>query len=80
MRPHFDIADPAHLTGAASVASATTSISLFGMNASELGVLVSAVVAMLTFILHMWYTLRKDGRAREIHKRRLELNDLDGTE
>lgn len=72
--------DPAHVTGSASLASATTSITLFGMNASEFGVLVSAIVAVLTFGLHVWYTVRKDTRAREIHKRRLELNDLDGTE
>lgn len=72
--------DPAHISGQLSLASAATSITLFGFSISEWGVLISAVVAVLTFGLHVWYTVRKDKRAREIHKRRLEINDLDGSE
>ena len=71
--------DPAHLSGQASLASAATSITLFGMSVSVLGVIVSAVVALATFGLHVWYTVRKDRRAREIHKRRIESGDLDGS-
>lgn len=74
----MNLHDPAHLSGTASLASAATSITLFGMSLSDLGVIVSAVVALATFVLHVWYTLRKDARAREVHARRLELNDLDG--
>lgn len=73
------IYDPAQITGQTSLASAATSITLFGLSASELGVAVSAAVAVLTFAMHVWYTVRKDRRAREIHRRRLELNDLDGS-
>lgn len=71
--------DPAHVTGQASLASAATSITLFGFSVSELGVIVSAVVALATFALHVWYTLRKDRRAREIHEARLKSGDLDGS-
>lgn len=71
--------DPSQLTGQASLASAATSITLFGFSVSELGVIVSALVALATFGMHVWYTLRKDARAREIHKRRIESGDLDGS-
>lgn len=76
---NFNTHDPAHVTGVASLASASTSITLFGLSVSELGVIVSAFIAVATFGLHVWYTLRKDRRAREIHKRRLETGDLDGS-
>ena len=71
--------DPAHATGQAALASAATSITLFGMSISEVGVIVSAIIAVATFGLHVWYTLRKDARARDIHKRRIESGDLDGS-
>lgn len=74
-----NLSDPAHVTGQASVVSAATSITMFGMSLSELGVIVSALVAFATFVLHMWYTLRKDARAKEIHYKRLESGDLDGS-
>lgn len=71
--------DPANVTGQATLVSAGTSITLFGMSMSELGVIVSAIVAVATFALHVWCTLRKDARARDIHKRRIESGDLDGS-
>lgn len=74
----FDVNDPVHTTGSATIASASASITMFGLDISELGVIVSAVIAVATFALHVWYTVRKDRRAREIHKRRLETDDLDG--
>lgn len=46
---------------------------------SELGVIVSAIVAVVSCALHVWYTLRKDARAREIHRKRIETGDLDGS-
>jgi disulfide bond formation protein DsbB len=71
--------DPSQVTGQVSLASAATSLTLLGLSVSEWGVIISAVVALATFGLHVWYTVRKDKRAREIHKRRIESGDLDGS-
>lgn len=75
----FHLHDPAHVTGTATLVSATTGITMFGLNISELGVVVSACVGVVTLALHVWYTLRKDKRAREIHEARLRTGDLDGS-
>lgn len=71
--------DPANTAGAVSLASAASSVTMFGLSMSEVGVIVSAIVAVVTCVLHVWYTLRKDKRAREIHKARLDSGDLDGS-
>lgn len=78
-RMTFNTSDPSHVTGVATLASAGTSATLFGLSVSEVGVIVSAVIAVATFGLHVWYTLRKDARARDIHRRRIESGDLDGS-
>lgn len=67
----FNIHDPVHVTGAASLVSASTSITMFGFSVGELSVVVSALIAVATFVLHVWYTFRKDKRERELHAKRL---------
>lgn len=64
--------DPAHLSGQVSLVSSATSITLFGFSLSEAGAVVSACVAVVTCLLHIWYTLRKDRRDRELHTLRMK--------
>lgn len=70
--------DAANTSGAVSLVSAASGVTMFGLNMSEVGVLVSALVAVVSCGLHVWYTLRKDKRAKEIHAARLRTGDLDG--
>lgn len=63
---------PGTITGVTTVASSASSFALWGLNASEAAVITSAVVAVLTFALHCWYTIRKDARAQRLFERQID--------
>lgn len=45
---------------------------MWGMSLSEIAVLISAIVAVLGFILHTWATFRRDRREMEHHLQETE--------
>lgn len=67
--------DPSQATGQLTVASAATSITLFGLSVSEVAVIVSAVVAVASFALHVWYTLEKNRREEAESQHRMQQGD-----
>lgn len=69
--------DPGDAYGAVALVSAASGVTMFGLNISEIGVIVSAIVAVVSCALHAWCALRKDRREREIYKRCLEQYDFD---
>ena len=50
-------------------AGSAVSITVWGLDISDLGVIVSATVAVCGLVVHVWYTLRKDRRAQQAHER-----------
>lgn len=51
---------------------AGTAITVWGLQLSEWAAIVSAAVAVVGLIVHVWATIRKDGRAQELHRASLE--------
>ena len=45
---------------------------VWGLQLSELAAIISAGVAILGFLVHLWATVRKDRRAEEAHRAELE--------
>jgi len=52
---------------------ASTAAVLWGLHLSDIGVIVSMLVAFLGFGIHLWATLRSDQRAQEQHDATMEL-------
>ena len=51
-----------------------SAITVWGLQLSELAAIISALVAVIGLIVHIWATMRKDRRAEEAH--RLEMEGL----
>lgn len=60
-------------------AGAVSAVSLWGLTASEWAVIASAVLAGMSFIVHLWFSWRRDRREMESHNRVMELTDGDKT-
>lgn len=55
-----------------SLTSAASTVVMWGLSVPEVAVIVSTAVAVLTFCIHVWYTLRKDARAQAAHEQRMD--------
>lgn len=51
---------------------AGTAITVWGLQLSDWAAIISAAVAVLGLIVHIWATWRKDRRAEELHRATLE--------
>lgn len=51
---------------------AVTSMTLWGLRLSDISVMVSAFVAILGFGVHLWITLKRNGREQELHTIHME--------
>lgn len=51
---------------------AGTAFAVWGLQLSDWAAIVSAAVALLGLVVHIWATWRKDRRAEEIHRATLE--------
>lgn len=49
------------------------SVTLYDLRISELGVIVSALVAVSGFMLHLWITLKRNQREKELHRLQMEI-------
>lgn len=61
-----------HTAAFTTYGGAGSAIVLWGLQLSEWGVIVSAFVAVLGFVVHCYYAHRRDRRAQEQHKATLE--------
>lgn len=65
-------------TGAYGGAGATAL--LFGLDANEIAVIASAVFAGLSFMVHLYFSWRRDQREQRILTHTLENDDADTTD
>lgn len=49
------------------------SVTLYDLRISELGVIVSALVAVLGFSVHVWITVKRNRREQELFNLQMEL-------
>lgn len=61
-----------HASEAATYAAAGTATLLWGLSASEIAVLSSALVAALSFVVHFIYSYRRDRREQQAHDHIME--------
>lgn len=57
---------------AATYGGAATSMTMWGLQISEIAAIVGALVAVLGLVVQIAYTVRKDRRAQEVHRASLE--------
>lgn len=51
---------------------AGSAITVWGLQLSEIAAILSALVAVLGFAVHVWYTLQRNRRAEETHRAEME--------
>lgn len=59
-------------TDAMAIGGAISAVTFWGLSISELGVIVSTIVAVLSLVLRSWVTFRQERRAHKEHIAKLE--------
>lgn len=62
----------AHIAEGGAYGGAGASVILFGLDANEMAVIASAVFAGLSFLVHFFFSWRRDRREQEAHAREME--------
>lgn len=67
----------AHIAEGGAYGGAGASIILFGLDANEMAVIASAVFAGLSFLVHFYFSWRRDRREQRMHELSLEEHNAD---